>query len=112
MRKPSKVAKSGRKSARAASPLKAVKNAAKKAVKKVASKSPKKSTKVAPKPKLNAKPTSKKKTVVRARKAAGTKLYDAAAVKKLAKDVERWAKEDLEKSTQKMPLRREQFVTD
>jgi methylmalonyl-CoA mutase, N-terminal domain len=47
-----------------------------------------------------------------AAKAPGTRLFDPAALRKLAREVERWAKEDLERSKQKMPLRREGFLTD
>jgi methylmalonyl-CoA mutase, N-terminal domain len=39
-------------------------------------------------------------------------LFDRAAIRMLAREVERWAAEDLERSRQKMPLRREAFVTD
>jgi methylmalonyl-CoA mutase N-terminal domain/subunit len=54
------------------------------------------------------------KTVARKRaiKSAGTRLFDRAAVRAVARDVERWAKEDLERSKEKMPLRRESFLTD
>jgi len=55
-----------------------------------------------PKQKAAAKPAAKK--------SAG--IFDAAAVKKLAADVERWSQEDLAKTLSKMPLRQPAFETD
>jgi methylmalonyl-CoA mutase N-terminal domain/subunit len=54
------------------------------------------------------KPVARKRAI----KSAGTRLFDRAAVRAVARDVERWAKEDLERSKEKMPLRRESFLTD
>jgi methylmalonyl-CoA mutase N-terminal domain/subunit len=39
-------------------------------------------------------------------------VYDAAALKKLSQDVERWAAEDLARTTAKMPLRQASFISD
>jgi methylmalonyl-CoA mutase, N-terminal domain len=48
-----------------------------------------------------------------ARKAGkATRIYDAAAVKVVAKAAEQWAKEDLAKITSKAPLRKPGFITD
>src|SRR6185312_6906338 len=55
-----------------------------------------------PKSKVAAKPGSKK--------SAG--IFDGAAMKKLASDVERWSQEDLAKTLSKMPLRQPAFETD
>ncbi len=46
------------------------------------------------------------------KKPATAKSYDTAAVKAVAKQAERWAKEELAQVTSKIPLRRKQFVTD
>ena len=88
-------AKSGKKSAARSSPLKAVKKAVKKAA-----------GKAAPKGKA---PAKKKLT---AKKPAGTRVFDAAAVKRAQKDTERWTREEVDRIKAKMPLRKEQFFTD
>ncbi|MBX5481502.1 MAG: methylmalonyl-CoA mutase family protein [Myxococcaceae bacterium] len=61
------------------------------------------------------KAASQRKPVTRPAKSSkthGTRSFDPAAVRKLAKDLERWAQEDLERSKQKLPLRKEAFTTD
>ncbi len=74
-----------------------------------ASKAPK--TSKAPKAKV----VAKAKSLVKGHAAKAhkrTAIYDKAAVKQIARDVERWAKEDLARITDKMPLRRSEFTTD
>src|SRR5919197_6594050 len=48
----------------------------------------------------------------RAKKPSGARLFDPAAVRTVAREVERWTQADLERNKAKMPLRRERFVTD
>ncbi|HYX91208.1 MAG TPA: methylmalonyl-CoA mutase family protein [Myxococcaceae bacterium] len=86
-RSSTKRAKQGRKSAPRPSPLKAVKQRLRSA-----------DDATAPSP--------------GAARAQGTRLFDPAAIRKLAGDVERWAAEDLQRSLGKARARRESFVTD
>jgi methylmalonyl-CoA mutase N-terminal domain/subunit len=64
------------------------------------------------------KPARGKKPARRASKAAARaapspeRLFDASALRKIARDVEAWRKEDVARSVQKQPLRRKEFVTD
>ncbi|HVE83104.1 MAG TPA: methylmalonyl-CoA mutase family protein, partial [Myxococcales bacterium] len=44
--------------------------------------------------------------------APGGKLYDAAALRKIAREVEQWRAEDVQRTVQKQPLRKKDFTTD
>ena len=66
-----------------------------------------------------AKPSVRKniaRNFTRGKKAApaggGGKLYDAAALRQIARDVEKWRAEDLRRTLEKQPLRRQEFATD
>ncbi|MGA9524831.1 MAG: methylmalonyl-CoA mutase family protein [Myxococcaceae bacterium] len=115
MAKSSNVAKSKVKSA-ARAPVAALKKAARKAPEKPAAK---KAATPAKKPKSVARAVAKKPVVAKAKKKparagkkGGLPTFDPATVKKIARDVERWAAEDLARITSKMPLRKETWATD
>ncbi len=126
MAKSSKVAKSKVKSA-ARQPVAALKKAAKKAPKKAPARGPAKASAKAPaqaRKKAPAKVAKKvagpvkklkaaaKKKLGGAGKKGGLPTFDKAAIKKIARDVERWAAEDLARITSKMPQRKETWATD
>ena len=120
MAKSSNVAKSKVKSA-ARPPVAALKKAARKAPAKAkAAGSAKKPTGPVKKLKSAARAVAKKpvatkgkkKKLNRAAKKGGLATFDQATLKKIARDVERWAAEDLARITSKMPLRKEAWATD
>jgi methylmalonyl-CoA mutase N-terminal domain/subunit len=60
-------------------------------------------------PRARAAPPAKAK---KPKKKAAPRLYDAAAVKQVARDVERWAAEDLQRIVSRTPPRRAEYFTD